>query len=199
MRPLRTVALLARQAGFNVLQDALIGHPRLHLVSVYTHRNLPRAEGGGERAEVALFEEACAGAGVALQCLDGAAAKNLHDRLPRGELDLLVSVSWRYLVPSPVLQRLRCGALNLHRGALPEYAGAEPVRRAIAAGERRVAITAHRMTAEIDAGPAIAVVWMDVPPLAHGMDLLGHVEATRRRLDPLYAPLARAAIAAMLA
>lgn len=199
MKRLRTVALVARQAGLIVLNDALLEHPSIELVSVYTHAKLPNAEGGGRRPEAALFENACKTAGVPLAFLDFPEAKHLELHLPAGNIDLVVAVSWRFLVSTSVLDRLRFGALNLHRGALPEYAGAEPIRRAIEAGERRVAITAHRMTSDIDGGPIVSVVWMDINPLPPGGDSYAYAEEIKKRLEPLYAPLVRTAIAAIVA
>ncbi len=199
MKPLRTVALLARQPGLNVLTDALLDHPLLDLAAVYTHARLPKAEGGGTRPEASRFAEICRKAGVPLEFLDFPAARDLDRHLPPGTLDLMVVTSWRFLIPAAALDRLRLGGLNLHRGALPEYAGAEPVRRAIEAGESRVAITAHRLTPEIDGGPAVSVVWLDLGARAPSSDAAAFAEDIKRRLEPLYAPLARTAIAAMLA
>jgi methionyl-tRNA formyltransferase len=69
--------------------------------------------------------------------------------------DVLVSVNWRQKVPADVLALTRYGGVNLHRGKLPEYAGARPVERAIAADETLVWLTAHRMTDVIDGGPVL--------------------------------------------
>lgn len=194
----RVVALVAREPGLRVLIECLFSRPDLEVVKVFTHGALPAAEGGGARTDVAAFRTACDRHGVALEVVDGGAARALAERLPTGPLDILVSLSWRYLVPQAVLDRFPIGALNIHRGALPAYAGAEPVRRAIAAGERRLAITAHRMTAEIDAGDAVAEVWMAVPPRPEGMSDADFAEVAKARLVPLYAPLAHLALDAMV-
>jgi len=196
---LRTVALVARDPGLVLLRDALIGHPNLDLCAVVTHGQRPKDEGGGQRAEVALYEAACKAAGVPLIVADGAKAKALETLLPAGPLDLLVSLSWRYILPAAVLTRFKGGCLNLHRGALPAYAGAKPVQRAIEAGERRVAICCHEMVEEVDAGEIYAQVWMDIAPLKAGQTAAVYAEDVKLALTPLYAPLGKAAIAAKLA
>lgn len=195
---MRTVALLGRQPGFLVLRDALLGNPLVSLAAVYTHGRRPRAEGGGERPERARFADACAAAGVPLHVLDLPEARNLADFLPTEPFDLLLSLSWRCVLTRNVLDRPRLAAVNLHRGALPDYAGAEPVRRAIEKGERRVAITAHRMVEEVDAGEVLDVAWHDIDPLPPGMTAAQYAEVVKERLFPLYAPLARRVIAAMV-
>jgi methionyl-tRNA formyltransferase len=190
-RELRTVALLGRQPGLLVLEHALLGQPDVDVVAVFTHGRLPAAEGAGVRPELERFQRLCDTAGVPLHTVDTPAANNIAELLPGCPLDLLVSLSWRYLVPPQVLDRFAYGAVNVHRGALPAYAGARPVQRALEAGERRVAVTAHQMVAEIDAGERIAEVWLDVRPLQAGEDAAARAEDVKRLLEPLYAPLVR--------
>ena len=197
--PLKTVALLARRPGLNVLTEALSGNSNIDLISVFTHSKLPKADGGGARPEFSDYEEVCQRLGVPLQPLDYPEAKNLDDYLPNEAIDLLVALSWRFVVLPKTLERLRLGSINLHRGALPAYSGAEPVRRAIEAGESRVAITAHQMAEEIDAGPVIASVWMDIEPQPANLDSAGYAEVIKTKLEPLYAPLCQEAIAALMA
>jgi len=193
----RTVALLGRVPGFLVLRDALLGNPLVSLAAVYTHGRRPRAEGGGERPELARFIDACAAAGVPLHVLDMPEARGLERYLPAEPFDLLLSLSWRCVLPRIVLDRPQLAAINLHRGALPDYAGAEPVRRAIEKGERRIAITAHRMVEEVDAGEILDTTWYDIDPLPPGMAAAQYAEAVKEKLFPFYAPLARRVIAAI--
>lgn len=193
---MRTVALLARRPGLRVLRDALAGVPEIDLAAVFTHDRLPMAEGGGVRDELPEFQALCDGMGVPLIPVHGARARDISPLLPDGRLDLMVSLSWRFLVPPNVLSRFR-HTLNLHRGALPAYAGALPVQRAIEANETRVAITAHEMAAEIDAGRKIAEVWMDIAARPPGTSAAEHAETVKVGLEPLYAPLARLSIVAL--
>lgn len=192
------VALVAREPGLAVLRDALLDAPSLELVAVATHGRLPKAEGGGLRREVEDFRRCLEPRGVGLLVVDPPQSRALGRLLPE-RADLLISVSWRSLVLADVLDRFALGAINLHRGALPAYAGAEPVRRAIEAGKTRVAITAHHMTAEIDQGAEIARVWLDLPSKNPALSAAQFAEDVKAALVPLYAPLARLAIAAVVA
>ncbi len=192
---MRVVALLARRPGLLVLHDALLADPGLEVAAVFTHGMLPRAAGGGARDEVAEFAALCRRRAVPLHVLDFPQARDIGPRLPGGPLDLLVSLSWRALVPQAVLDRFARGTVNLHRGALPAYGGAEPVRRAIEAGERRAAITAHAMTAEIDAGAILAETWYDLPPCPPADATAAHAERVKTMIEPLYAPLCRLVLA----
>ena len=194
MRPLRTVALLGRSTGLAVLEDALIGNPQIELDAVYTHGRLPKSEGGGERRELAAYKELCAQNDIPLHVLDLPEARAVEAFLPAGNIDLMIVLSWKYILSREALERVSGCGVNLHRGALPAYPGLNPVRRAIEAGERRVAITAHRLVEEVDAGPILATVWLDIDPLRPGRDPDDYAQEVKARLGPLYAPLARLAI-----
>jgi methionyl-tRNA formyltransferase len=197
---LQTVALLARESGLALLREGLLHRQDLELRAVFTHLHLPKSEGGGVRPEVAEFRSLCKAAGVPLVLTDAPAARDIGPDLPvMGELDLLISLSWRYLVDQAVLDRFRLGGINLHRGDLPLYAGAIPVQRAIEAGEAKVAITAHAMTAEIDGGRILGKAWLDIGRPPAGVTAEAHAETIKAALLPLYAPLAGQAIVAVKA
>jgi len=191
----KTVALIAGEPGLRALREALIPHPRLDVVAVYTHRMKPRSEGGGEREEYQQYVDCCGAADIPLHSLEwDQASRELPDRLPQGPIDLLFVLSWRRIIPSVAIRRAALGGINVHRGALPEYAGVFPVQRAIEAGETRVAITAHDLAPEIDAGSPLTVGWFDIPPLPPDRSAIHHAEAIKSLLLPFYGPVSRLAV-----
>ena len=194
-KSLRAVALLGREPGIRVLQDALIDNPLVDLVAVYTHGGLPKKEGAGLRPELGRYINTCKFAGIPLHILDLPDAKNIEHHLPGESFDLIVSLSWRCILSKEALDRPNFGAINIHRGALPKYKGAEPVRRAIEAGDSTVTITAHRMTEELDEGAIISTVSLDIAALPIDTSVDEYAEDIKEKLYPLYAPLVRLAIA----
>lgn len=176
MEPIKTVAFLARYPGFLVLRE-LMANPLIDLQAVYTHGLLPKAEGSGVRPELYHFRQECAG--VPLFVLDAPMIQEISS-------PLVISLSWRHKIPTKGF----VAGINIHRGELPKYAGAEPIKQALEAGEKRFAITAHKMTDEIDRGDPLAVVWAEPPVLETG--------AVRDYLVPLYVPLVRLAIEAVV-
>ena len=193
-QPFRTVALLAREPGLLVLKDALLNNPLVRLLEVFTHGSLPKREGGAQRPELKSYESECKAAGIPLRVLDLPEARNLERYLPGESFDLMLALSWRYILSKNVLDRPTAGAINLHRGELPKFKGAEPVRRAIEAGATSVSITAHRMTEELDSGPIVATVSIEMPPLPANITAEDYAEKIKVALYPLYAPLARLSI-----
>lgn len=142
---MKIVALLARSHGLAALR-ALLGAK--HEVDVWTYNNQP---------EYRLFEDALKLFGIPGVAIATHAMSTFWPAVcPSVEwADLLVSVNWRHKVPADILALPKYGGLNLHRGKLPEYAGASPVKRAIEAGETYAYLTAHRMTDVIDGGPVL--------------------------------------------
>ncbi len=199
MKKYKTVALLGRQAGLEVLQNVLLTDERIELTCVVTHAQLPTAEGGGERPEYKQYQQLCAAHALPLLTLDRDQAKQLDSYLPTSEIDFIISLSWRYILPKSLLARARCASINLHRGDIDKFPGTQPVRRALEANETRVAITAHHMIEEVDAGPALATVWREVPSLeSSAQDRVALTEAVKQSLIPLYSPLLQLALDAVL-
>jgi len=74
----------------------------------------------------------------------------------RDEFDLLLAVSWRYLVPERIFRRPRFGAYVFHDSYLPEGRGFSPTVWAIANGHKHTGVTLFEMATGVDEGPIVA-------------------------------------------
>ena len=139
-KKLKTVALLARKPGLEIL-DALLSDPRIDLKVVYTYNHLPKSESPKEnnsigytvtqRPEWPVFKEKCERAGVLIWTEVGSNGFNpTNDR--HAPYDLLLCCNWRQVVPEWILGAAR-HAINIHRGELPKYPGKRPVLQAVIA------------------------------------------------------------------
>jgi len=70
-------------------------------------------------------------------------------------IDLMLTVSWRYLLPSSVYLRPRLGTFVFHDSLLPIYRGFSPTVWAIINGEDHTGVTLFKMVEELDAGDII--------------------------------------------
>ncbi|MCB9865201.1 MAG: hypothetical protein H6816_00975 [Phycisphaerales bacterium] len=70
--------------------------------------------------------------------------------------ELLLSVDYRYRVPTQIIATPGVMAINFHPGLLPRYRGRAPVNWAILNGERELGLTAHVMEEGIDCGDIVA-------------------------------------------
>jgi methionyl-tRNA formyltransferase len=112
-------------------------------------------------------------------------------------LDLLLKLEpdWLFSIVSPIifrndiLQIPKDGALNLHPGRLPDYAGQHAHQWAIRNGENHFGVSLHWIEAKVDAGPIVASVNFTIAPndtglslymkcLAHGVPLV--IEALQK-------------------
>jgi methionyl-tRNA formyltransferase len=106
------------------------------------------------------------------------------------EVDLLLNVHSLFVINSDVIKAPRIGALNLHPGPLPEYAGLNAPSWAIYFGETRHAVTLHWMDVEIDTGAIAYSAGFDVEEEDTGLSL--SARCVREGL-PLIAQLLEAA------
>ncbi|MBY0512246.1 MAG: hypothetical protein K2P94_19095 [Rhodospirillaceae bacterium] len=108
----------------------------------------------------------------------------------------IVSFGSGVIVPPALLARVGAGAYNFHPGP-PAYPGIFPSVFALYDGAGDFGVTLHEMTAEIDAGPIVAVAEF---PIAQGWDRLGLdtasftalmtlLERSAKRLTDLQTPL----------
>ncbi|WP_448205603.1 methionyl-tRNA formyltransferase [Azospirillum sp. sgz302134] len=129
-------------AGLQLLQ-ALLGTPHRIAGVAVTSADAAGVERLAQRHGVPTWPAACV--------KDASFAETIR----AAGVDLLLNVHSLHIVCPAVLEAPRLGAYNLHPGPLPRYAGLNAPSWAIFEGETRHAVTLHRMTAEIDAGPVV--------------------------------------------
>jgi len=69
--------------------------------------------------------------------------------------DALVVAAYGLLLPQPLLDAGRYGALNIHASLLPRWRGAAPIQRALLAGDAKTGISIMQMDAGLDTGPVL--------------------------------------------
>ena len=67
--------------------------------------------------------------------------------------DALVVAAYGLLLPRPLLDAGRHGALNIHASLLPRWRGAAPIQRALLAGDAETGVSIMQMDAGLDTGP----------------------------------------------
>ena len=128
--------------------------------------------------------------GVPLERRDDVNAADLTARLVVADL-LLVAGCARILGPE-LCAAPRLGALNFHPSRLPDYRGREPLFWALLHGEPRVAVTVHRITEDVDAGPILFQREVAVPDRATSASLAVRVDRAGAELIPDLLALAAA-------
>jgi methionyl-tRNA formyltransferase len=74
------------------------------------------------------------------------------DRIAALKPDLILSVYYRHMISTRVLDLAPLGAFNMHGSLLPRFRGRAPINWAVLHGEERIGMTLHRMVKRADAG-----------------------------------------------
>lgn len=80
----------------------------------------------------------------------------LHARLKELRADAMVVAAYGLILPPPVLDAARNGAINVHASLLPRWRGAAPIQRALLAGDGQTGVCIMKMDAGLDTGPVFA-------------------------------------------
>ena len=123
------------------------------ILKVYTHSLNPKSQDPKRslRIDYHLFKEICAKHDIPLVAIDSKKEK-IQD-VPH--CDFIVEVSWRYLLLSEITKKAKIIAFGIHRGKLPEYTGAEPIKQALLQNEKEIFLSAHHLDQSIDTGKTI--------------------------------------------
>jgi len=145
------VGFLARPHGFAVLTN-LTKSFDYKILRIYTHMLNPKSQDPtrSKRIDFDLFTKECLKNNIEIIPID-----SKLENIDCPNCDFIVEVSWRYKIPREIISKAKVGAFGIHRGKLPDYAGAEPIKQALLKGEKEIILTAHHLTSEIDQGKTI--------------------------------------------
>ena len=179
------VGFLSRAHGFNVL-EALVSSDSYRLKKLYTHSLNPISQDPNRsmRSDYPLFVKTCSENNIPLITIDSK-QQEIKD-VPN--CDFIVEVSWRYFIPKKVLKKASIASFGIHRGKLPEYAGAEPIKKALLNNENEIVLSAHSLDADIDEGDVIATTSY---PVNYDRKLTRdqNIERLREEITPLFSNL----------
>jgi methionyl-tRNA formyltransferase len=132
---------------------AIARHPSLELVGVVAAPERRDASGEPIASPVAEWaKQRQVGAYQPDRLRDPVAIEVVRRATP----DLLVLADYGQIVPSPVLDLPKFGALNLHPSLLPRHRGASPIQASILEGDIETGVSLIRMDAGLDTGPLVA-------------------------------------------
>lgn len=103
-------------------------------------------------------------------------------QIAQQKADVCISVNWPNLLPQHVIDLFPFGILNAHAGDLPRYRGNACQNWAILNFESQIALTIHKMTSELDAGPYIRKSYFALDTNTYITDVYEWLEAEIPRL-----------------
>lgn len=142
--------------------QALAADDSVELVAVYTQPDRP--SGRGQKLTPSPVKAAALALGIPVEqprsLRDETAQAVLADYRP----DLMVVAAYGLILPVPVLDTPRLGAINIHASLLPRWRGAAPIARAIEAGDPMTGITIMQMAQGLDTGDMIYKAELPIEP-----------------------------------
>ena len=179
------VGFLSRPHGFDAL-SALIKSQSYKIIKVYTHKLNPKSQDPQRsiRTDYELFVKKCADNSIPLTTID-----SMNDEITDfPDCDYILEISWRYIIPKNIIDRAGIAAFGIHRGKLPDFAGAEPIKQALLNGEKKIVLSAHYLEKDIDTGNIISVIEFPVNYYNH-KDLDVNIQTMRDEITPLFSKL----------
>ncbi|KFM20099.1 Bifunctional polymyxin resistance protein ArnA [Marine Group I thaumarchaeote SCGC AAA799-P11] len=146
------VCFVSRPHGFSIV-DALVNSPKYKILKIFTHSLNPKSQDPtrSQRTDFQKFVQICQKNCIPLEKIDEK-NQSISD-VP--QCDFIVEVSWRYLIGEEITNKANIVAFGIHRGKLPEYAGAQPIKQALENNEKNIVLSAHYLDSEIDQGTVI--------------------------------------------
>jgi methionyl-tRNA formyltransferase len=89
---------------------------------------------------------------------------DIREKIALLKPDLIIVAAYGQLIPEAILNIPQFGCLNLHGSLLPKYRGAAPIQAAILNGERQTGLTVIKMDKNLDTGPILRQISLDIKP-----------------------------------
>ncbi len=170
---LRVLLLACRRTGLDTIQKISTGG---HQLAGVVSADFDGQIDDGVRAEVLLEQARQAGAQTwQTRTIHSPAMLDAFKAL---KPDIGISMGWRRLVRAPLIDLPVHGFVNFHTSDLPKYRGFASTSWAILNGEKRTAITAHRMVDGVaDEGAILKKEFIPIGPETDIAALLDQINA----------------------
>tara|TARA_B100000586_G_scaffold163630_1_gene119258 strand:+ start:375 stop:956 length:582 start_codon:yes stop_codon:yes gene_type:complete len=179
------VGFLSRPHGYDAL-SAIVKSQNYKIIKLYTHKLNPKSQDPQRsiRTDYELFVKKCEDNSIPLVSID--AKDNEITDFP--DCDYILEISWRYKIPKSIIDKATIAAFGIHRGKLPDFAGAEPIKQALLNGEKKIVISAHHLEKTIDSGQVISTIDFSVEH-NNEENLETNIQTIRNKITPLFSKL----------
>ena len=179
------VGFLSRSHGYEAL-SALVKSQNYKIIKLYTHKLNPKSQDPQRsiRTDYELFVKKCTDNSIPLTSIN-----SMNDEIINfPDCDYIIEISWRYIIPNNIIKKARIAAFGIHRGKLPDFPGAEPIKQALLNGEKKIVLSAHYLEKYIDVGGVISTI--DFPVNYNGDKHLDiNIQTIRDEITPLFSKL----------
>ena len=136
------------EVGYECLD--LLLQRRDNVIGLITHEDNPTEKIWFKTPAVAARES-----GIPIYTPEKVSTPEWIARIAAMRPDLILSVFYRHMISTKILDLAPLGAFNMHGSLLPKFRGRAPINWAVLHGETRVGMTLHRMVKSADAGAVV--------------------------------------------
>jgi methionyl-tRNA formyltransferase len=130
-----------------------------NVVALITHEDNPNEKIWFKTPAVAAKEK-----GVPVLTPENVNTPEWRERIAAMKPDLILSVYYRNMIGTKILDLPRLGAWNMHGSLLPKFRGRAPLNWAILKGETETGVTLHEMAEKPDAGGIVGQQSVPIGP-----------------------------------
>jgi len=163
------------QVGYECLQ--LLLERGDNVVALITHEDNP-----SEKIWFKTPAQAATAAGIPVHTPVSVGPPEWRERIAALQPELILSVYYRNMIGTRILDLARLGAFNMHGSLLPKYRGRAPINWAVLHGESRIGMTLHRMVKAPDAGNIVDQDGVEIGPRATAEEAFRLVLPCARRV-----------------
>ena len=129
--------------------QALIDSPH-QVIAVYTQPDRP--SGRGRKIQFSPVKQLALKHQIPIEQPQHLKSDEALQTLMAYQADVMIVAAYGLMLPQTILDAPKYGCLNIHGSILPQWRGAAPIQRAIAAGDKQTGITIMQMNIGLDTG-----------------------------------------------
>jgi methionyl-tRNA formyltransferase len=162
-----------------------------NVVALITHEDNPNENIWFKTPAVAAREQ-----GVPVYTPESVNTPEWIERIAALKPDLILSVYYRNMISTKVLELAPLGAFNMHGSLLPKFRGRAPINWALVHGAQEAGMSLHRMVKKPDAGALVDQAGVAIGPRDNAEQVFRKVmplarEVLARQIDALLAGTAK--------
>lgn len=162
-----------------------------NVVALITHEDNPNEKIWFKTPALAAQEK-----GIPVYTPESVNTPEWIERIAALRPDLILSVYYRHMISTKILELPRLGAFNMHGSLLPKFRGRAPINWAIVEGAKEAGMTLHRMVRRADAGAIVDQAGAPIAPRDTAEQVFRKVlplarEVLARQIDALLAGQAK--------
>ncbi|MDD4294134.1 MAG: phosphoribosylglycinamide formyltransferase [Candidatus Omnitrophica bacterium] len=104
--------------------------------------------------------------------------------ITEADIDLIVFAGYMRIVSSEFIERFKGRIINIHPSLLPKFKGMHAIKKAYESGEKITGVTVHYVSPEIDSGPIIEQIAVEIKDGMSLEDLEEQIHASEHILYP---------------